>query len=790
MEDNDKRGLESPEDEDVTVGRVPIDTTLQHRTDEEEQAEEVEQEDTTETGEEPKKDQDADTPTPSSTTSTIASTVSSSDAPSEETKEEIQQEFEEHPAPRSGQPSTELDAAVQQQKGPADTERQNRKMPPPPPPVGSAVAAGITPQSAVQTQTLPGAYSVGGLDSQVSHPSRASLAPVSSSEDRKMSEFAAHHHHNNIRTDEEATAAATMGTSSQHRSGEDEKVQAGQVDAQPHPFMRQVISSAGDDSTTSAAIHPKHRLVGTTVSPPTFVRKTPPTIVRDIPPLRTPQGQSENEPSSGHGAYRVDGMSSSASSLMNSPLGPFDEVDDTPSSSANTTNNEGHHGGQQEILVTAARVYDEIGDDTEANLDRRLSEEMPRIEEEIRARILDEAVEANVMPQGTSIISSLFFAVMAKKTMFLAALVILVGSVASIIFLYTGIQWEHQKKEEVFKQRARDFIGEIITTWRDFEMASIWIHESCQNWRQDGYSHKRFQQLYNYQVATGLDVFQIEWIPNITNSEREDIEEQTSAYFENHTVVNYTGFWGMEADPAHPEVETATYRSEQPFYFPVHFIAPIKREGGILGLDVYSKEQERDTIYRALETREPVLTEPFYLVGDRPQDGLGVVLYSAGVPTTMDGEGSESSPDVAAVVVEITHLLKRTSTVQATSLAAYLYDSGTDPDPETTHLTFMGGVKIKVHSDGSKELTFATEEFDNYANLETASLQFEQTLLVGHRQWTVVVQPSDGTFDPDIFLVILSGALILGSSLFIAAWMVHSLGRSLRAHQVDSSASS
>ncbi|CAB9520000.1 Histidine kinase [Seminavis robusta] len=536
--------------------------------------------------------------------------------------------------------------------------------------------------------------------------------------------------------------------------------------------------------------------VGTTGKHPDMKLPPPPTIVSTvstdiIPPTQHQHQQQRQRTASCPGAFNVAGWNAQASSPTNNVSLTADasttEVTDDPPSSANNNDEEQHNEDQQEILITAARVYDENSVDTDENLDRRLSQEMPRIEEEIRAKIMDEAVEANVMPQGTSIISSLLFAVMAKKTIFLAGLVVLVGAIATTSFVCKGIQWEQHKQEEVFKQRARDYVGEIGATWRDFEMASMWIHESCRKWREDGYTHGDFQVLYDYLTATGLDFLQIEWIPNITHSERQSMEAQTYAYIENHhPTVNYTGFWGLEPDYAQEEMQTASHpRSEQPFYFPIHFIAPISREGGVLGLDVYSKKHERDMIHVAKETREPVLTPPFYLTGDRPDDGLGVILYSAGVPTSSN-ESLQSSLDLSAVVVEISHLLERTSRVQGTSLAVYLYDAGKDQDPETNKTNFMGGVEIKVNPDGTKELTFATLDLDNHAHLGSTSsegLQYEEQLLVGHRHWTVMVQPIDDTFDPEVGFVILSGSLIFAATLLVAAWMVHSLRQSLRMHQ-------
>jgi len=93
----------------------------------------------------------------------------------------------------------------------------------------------------------------------------------------------------------------------------------------------------------------------------------------------------------------------------------------------------------------------------------------------------------------------------AKRTYFVAILVVMLGAAASSAFLYLGITNSKSDEEELFERRAVDLAKEIDSAWRDYEVAALWIHESCRNWREENYTHDDFRVLYDYIKSSGLD---------------------------------------------------------------------------------------------------------------------------------------------------------------------------------------------------------------------------------------------------------------------------------------------
>lgn len=221
----------------------------------------------------------------------------------------------------------------------------------------------------------------------------------------------------------------------------------------------------------------------------------------------------------------------------------------------------------------------------------------------------------------------------ARRTVLMALLVILVGGAAAASFLYVGITSEEDNGQDEFISRAKDFTKEIDSSWNDYETAVKWMHESCRNWREDGFSREDFYAQYKYALSGGLEFFAIQFVPNVTHEDRLAIEEDSHAYFEANPVENYTypGFRGLEPDPEDPSELSLQYRSKQPFYFPILFVEPGRDAVSLqfsLGLDLYSTPYERPTIEKALETWKPTLTPRFKLIGRDEGEDVGYTYES------------------------------------------------------------------------------------------------------------------------------------------------------------------
>jgi len=149
-----------------------------------------------------------------------------------------------------------------------------------------------------------------------------------------------------------------------------------------------------------------------------------------------------------------------------------------------------------------------------------------------------------------------------------ALLMVFVGGIASASFLYIGITSAKQDEQEQFNRRAAEVVQELKSAWEDYQVAGLWIHESCRKdcTRQD------FRELYEYLKSDGLEFQAAEFIPNITQEEREQVEEEDKQWYaENYPDVVFHGLKGFEPDEESENGLSMQNRSEQPFYFPVRY---------------------------------------------------------------------------------------------------------------------------------------------------------------------------------------------------------------------------
>ncbi|CAB9514382.1 Receptor-type guanylate cyclase gcy [Seminavis robusta] len=389
-----------------------------------------------------------------------------------------------------------------------------------------------------------------------------------------------------------------------------------------------------------------------------------------------------------------------------------------------------------------------------------------------------------------------------KRTMLMAALVAIMGAAASTSFMSLAITNERKEKEALFVRRAADLAKGIDDSWRDYEIAALWIHESCRDWRTSNYTRNDFRTLYEYLESSGLDFFLMEWVPNISHAERPAIENAMRDFFEEYPQGdNYRGgFTGNEPVPGEEGKFDQLERSDQPFYFPIHFTEPWQNSGDGTHLDLWSIIYEQPIIQKALERVVPVLTPRFYLLGEGPADGYSVVLYHPGKP--LISEHDTPPTDLSNIIIRIPALLTRAATAHGVSMGTYLYDSTiTTIDPELPP-EFMGGINIEVHSSTvTNETTQLVQEQDNrtlsmipeipLADLEVKSnskLFYQHNFFVGQRTWTVVVVPVDTSYEPGITLVVVSGAMIFVAALLLSIWMIHNMRRSIKMHRILSEA--
>ena len=385
-----------------------------------------------------------------------------------------------------------------------------------------------------------------------------------------------------------------------------------------------------------------------------------------------------------------------------------------------------------------------------------------------------------------------------KRTYVIALLVVLGGIAASLCFLYVGISSTRQQEQQRFERHAQDLSREIVSSFRDYETAAAWIHESCRHWKDNGdFTRHDFRVLYNYLIDGGLDFFLAEWVPNITHVERDALEEETANYYANDTNVHYNGFLGLGPNPENPEEFGLFPRSEQPYYFPIQYLEPYERIGEAVHLDLYSIVYEREAIDLAVETFQPVLTERFVIVSQET-DGYSVSLIHPGVQLPTDIY--EPAKDLSLLLIHIRSLLARAARYQGVSLQVYLFDATKSNLNRTHPQEYLGGAKIEVfneNNDDVMEITYYNEtELEDIRKSASESstffeklgnpLLYEQSMEAGARDWTIVVLPVDhASYHPNNIFALLCGVMIFGASLLLAwIWIIHNHKRSTQVEKI------
>ena len=416
-----------------------------------------------------------------------------------------------------------------------------------------------------------------------------------------------------------------------------------------------------------------------------------------------------------------------------------------------------------------------------------------------------------------------------RSTYITAIFVILGGLIASICFLYVGISSNNIQQRTIFERHAQDLSKEIISSFKDYEIATAWIHESCRNWRgkkttsnnigsrrngtessdldldsfEFDFAREDFRVLYNYLIdGFGLDFFLAEWVPNITHSEREILEKKAAKYYSNDTNVNYNGFLGLGPNPNDPNDEDfGLYpRNIQEFYFPIQYLEPYERIGNAVHLDLYSIIYEKEAIDLAINTYQPVLTERFVIVS-QDTDGYSVSLIHPGVKLDEededdDEETSRGPKDLSLMLIHIRSLLARAAKQQSVSLQVYLYDATKTNTVNSTHPQeeYLGGAKIEIvdttttsdddeeeeeeeeQENETRKITYFTEtELEDVRRISSSTLYYEQSMKAGERDWTIVILPVDTkSYQPSNIFAILCGVMIFGASLLLAyIWIIH-----------------
>lgn len=212
-----------------------------------------------------------------------------------------------------------------------------------------------------------------------------------------------------------------------------------------------------------------------------------------------------------------------------------------------------------------------------------------------------------------------------------------------------------------------DLVKRIEAEWNGFVKAASFVHGRC---RGRDFSRQDFRELYEYLVDAGLDFKAVQFDPNITHDQREEVEAEAKAYcLENYPHVNYRGIVSFVNGTTDTEP-----RSNQSFYFPIHYMEPIPGNEAAIDLDYYSIESRRVTVDEVLTSGKPATTSRLQLVKDPnvasrcdigDVESFGVVLMHPGVNVSTPDDVWPR--DFSSIVICIPALLQHATVDQGVS---------------------------------------------------------------------------------------------------------------------------
>ena len=351
-----------------------------------------------------------------------------------------------------------------------------------------------------------------------------------------------------------------------------------------------------------------------------------------------------------------------------------------------------------------------------------------------------------------------------QTTFLVTLLMTLLGLAASFSFIYLGVANATNDEKQQFEEQAILVEYEITAAWDDYEVAGLWMHHAI---RGGNTSRREFKELYYHLLDTGLDIQAAEYVPNVTDAEREAYESESRAYYqENYPDLGITGsIKGFKSVEGADEMVIRA-SPKKPFYFPVRFVEPVDGNEPAINFDSYSSELRRTAIDAALTSWQPALSDRIRLPQERDEsEAYSILFFHPGIPIADDPEVMPR--DLALMLIRIPDLLQRSAKAAGIGgVAMYLYARNSFDEKD-----FMGAAEFNREREAGEELTMLPEiELDELIATYDGSLFFEDDFRVANRDWKVVAVPLEGEYEAEVAFIYLGGIIIGVVAVALSVW--------------------
>ena len=378
-------------------------------------------------------------------------------------------------------------------------------------------------------------------------------------------------------------------------------------------------------------------------------------------------------------------------------------------------------------------------------------------------------------------------------------LIAVLGAGISAAFVATGVSGAYRDQRLQFEKHAGELVSSVASTWTDYRLGGLWVQEACRSTRkshQEVIHHNNvslptmcsrddFRDLFEYMKTGGLDFRNIAYAPNVTHEYRAAMEEEAASYYrEQYPNFNYTGFMGFDPTPENPRAYGVMPR--KPFYFPQHILEPLPGNENYVDYDAYSSAY-KFLFDEALEAWAPVVSNPIP-VPDGPPGFHELILYHPGPRLSPEQQLLGFSTGLSAVTITFQAFLQRAIQGRSWSepVSVHVFDT-----TRVGRYQFFGGADVQINSTSlAGELVNFRADADIDEVRVLSGMKFEQDIPIEQQMWTVVVIAQEGTYEPELTLVLVGGCFILAVCACVAVWLYSAMRREAQIAQIKRAAES
>ena len=363
-----------------------------------------------------------------------------------------------------------------------------------------------------------------------------------------------------------------------------------------------------------------------------------------------------------------------------------------------------------------------------------------------------------------------------QKSWFLPWLIFGLGAGIAGTFLALGIREERKSSASHFEQSGADLANSIHTAWKEYEILSMWAHDSCHRLNEEGYNRtnsndlndilemctrREFRNIYEQITSISKGMYALQYAPRVEHDMRTEVQDASRAWLaKEHPDFYYVGFKAVEWTDKGPFSFPLPSRD---FYYPLHLMEPFEGNEAVFDTDIYYRHSE--LIDRVMTSWEPALSPPTLLAQDFEPDVYSVFLTHPGRETTVSHKKPHS---FISAVVRIPDLLVAAAGETRRPMRVYVYDS-----TDSGIMAYLGAAQLRMNEGLLQATPIRKTEYEDIS-LGHNSHKYSTTIDVVDRQWTVVVAPLNGSDAPEVIFIVVGTVIIF--SIFVI------LGITLRRH--------